>query len=311
MDIIIDEAARKNLMVILDNHSQADDGFMFDLWYGQNGFTEADWLSTWDSLSTRYASKPNVIGADLKNEPHGSATWGTGAANDWRRAAEAAGNTVLTKALNWLVLVEGIEGQVAGGQQLDRHWWGGNLEGVRNNPVRLSKTNRLVYSPHEYGPGVYAQPWFSDPNMATILADRWTKGFGYISDALSTAPILVGEFGAKNVGLDTTEGKWIRQFADYMGRKNTSWTFWAWNPNSGDTGGVLADDWNTVNTAKMDLLRQLQNKEAIPFGGTATPTPTPTPTPPRLLPRRRPQRRPQLQHRPRRPPRRRDSADRD
>ena len=187
MDIIIDEAARKNLMVILDNHSQADDGFMFDLWYGQNGFTEADWLSTWDSLATRYASKPNVIGADLKNEPHGSATWGTGAANDWRRAAEAAGNTVLTKAPNWLVLVEGIEGQVAGGQQLDRHWWGGNLEGVRSNPVRLSKTNRLVYSPHEYGPGVYAQPWFSDPNMATILADRWTKGFGYISDA-GTAP---------------------------------------------------------------------------------------------------------------------------
>ena len=70
----------------------------------------------------------------------------------------------------------------------------------------------------------------------TILADRWTKGFGYISDA-GTAPILVGEFGAKNVGLDTAEGKWIRQFADYMGRKNTSWTFWAWNPNSGIPAG--------------------------------------------------------------------------
>ena len=145
---------------------QADDGFMFDLWYGQNGFTEADWLSTWDSLSTRYASKPNVIGADLKNEPHGSATWGTGAANDWRGAAEAAGNTVLTKAPNWLVLVEGIEGQVAGGQQLDRHWWGRNLEGVRNTRFASARPTGLVYSPHEYGPGVYAQPWFSDPNMA-------------------------------------------------------------------------------------------------------------------------------------------------
>ena len=62
-------------MVILDNHSQADDGYMYDLWYGQNGFTEADWISTWESLATRYANKPNVIGADLKNEPHGSATW--------------------------------------------------------------------------------------------------------------------------------------------------------------------------------------------------------------------------------------------
>lgn len=283
MDIIIDEAATQGLMIILDNHSQADDGFMYDLWYGQNGFTEADWLATWQALADRYKNKPNVIGADLKNEPHGSATWGTGAANDWRRAAEAAGNAVLSKAPNWLILVEGIEGQVAGGQQLAQHWWGGNLEGVRNNPVRLSVANRLVYSPHEYGPGVYAQPWFSDPNMVSILADRWTKGFGYIHES-NTAPILIGEFGAKNVGLDTVEGRWIRQFADYLGRKGMSWTFWAWNPNSGDTGGVLTDDWRTVNTAKMDLLRALQNREAIPYSQTGpTPTPTtatPTPTTP-------------------------------
>ncbi|TXH42998.1 MAG: glycoside hydrolase [Actinobacteria bacterium] len=288
MDIIIDEAGRQGLLVLLDNHSQADDGFMYDLWYGQDGFTEADWLTTWTSLATRYAGKPNVIGADLKNEPHGSATWGTGAATDWRRAAELAGNAVLAKAPNWLIIVEGIEGQVAGGQTLDRHWWGGNLEGVRANPVRLNIADRLVYSPHEYGPGVFAQPWFSSPDMASILADRWTQGFGYISDS-GTAPILVGEFGAKNVGLDTVEGRWIRQFADYMGQKGTSWTFWAWNPNSGDTGGVLADDWRTIHPDKMALLSSLMSRERIDFGAatsptptptrTTTPTPTPTPTP--------------------------------
>ena len=44
MDTIIGEAASQNLMIILDNHSQADDGYMFDLWYGQNGFTEDDWV---------------------------------------------------------------------------------------------------------------------------------------------------------------------------------------------------------------------------------------------------------------------------
>ena len=278
MDVIIDEAARQGLMIILDNHSQADDGFMYDLWYGQNGYTEANWVNTWEGLAKRYVNQPNVIAADLKNEPHGSATWGTGGATDWRRASELAGNAVLAQNPNMLILVEGIEGQVAGGQSLDRHWWGGNLEGARTNPVRLSKSNKLVYSPHEYGPGVFAQPWFSDPNQASILADRWTKGFGYLVDS-GTAPVLIGEFGAKNVGLDTTEGKWIRQFADYLGRKNISWTFWAWNPNSGDTGGVLLDDWKTINTAKMTLLRSLINKEAIPFDARVTPLPTPTATP--------------------------------
>lgn len=276
MDIIIDEAATQNLMIILDNHSQADDGFMYDLWYGQNGFTETDWLTTWSNLAQRYQTKTNVIGADLKNEPHGRATWGTGSPTDWRLAAEKGGNAVLAKAPNWLILVEGIEGNVTGGQ-LDRHWWGGNLEGVANNPVRLNVNNRIVYSPHEYGPSVYTQPWFSDPNMAAVLADRWTKGFGYIHDN-NIAPILVGEFGAKNVDLDTTEGKWIRQFANYMSGKGIHWTFWSWNPNSGDTGGILTDDWKTVHTAKMDLLRSLQNRETIPYGTTTTPSPSPTPT---------------------------------
>ena len=261
MDIIIAEAGRQGLMIILDNHSSTDDSFMSPLWYGVGGYSEADWVNNWKALSARYADAPNVIGADLKNEPHGEATWGTGAANDWRRAAELAGNAVLANAPSWLIFVEGIEGPVAGGQQLDRHWWGGNLEGVRNNPVRLSVANRLVYSPHEYGPGVHAQPWFSDPKMAEILADRWEKGFGYIHDA-GTAPILIGEFGAKNVGPDTVEGRWIRQFADYLAERGISWTFWAWNPNSGDTGGVLQDDWKTINSAKMGLLSGLMARKS-------------------------------------------------
>jgi len=296
MDIIIDEAGRQGLMIILDNHSSTDDSFMSPLWYGVGGYSETDWVDNWKALSARYADTPNVIGADLKNEPHGEATWGTGAANDWRRAAELAGNAVLANAPNWLIFVEGIEGPVAGGQQLDRHWWGGNLEGARNNPVRLSVANRLVYSPHEYGPGVFAQPWFSDPKMAEILADRWQKGFGYIHDA-GTAPILIGEFGAKNVGPDTVEGRWIRQFADYLATKGISWTFWAWNPNSGDTGGVLQDDWKTINTAKMGLLSGLMARKSPAYepgsgsgaapGATTPPAQTPAsgqrPAAPRVL----------------------------
>jgi len=289
MDEIIAEAGRQGLGVLLDNHSVLNDGFMSPLWYGTGNFTEDDWVATWQMLASRYAGNRTVIGADLKNEPHGEATWGTGQANDWRRAAERAGNAVLARAPGWLIVVEGIEGPVAGGQQLDRHWWGGNLEGVRANPVRLSVPNRVVYSPHEYGPGVFNQPWFSSPDVQSILADRWQKGFGYIHDA-GIAPIFVGEFGARNVGTDTVEGRWIRQFSDYMGRKGMSWAFWSWNPNSGDTGGVLENDWRTVNPAKMALLTSLINRQPIAYGapvpgtvpvpGTpSAPGPSPAPAP--------------------------------
>ena len=41
-------------------------------------------------------------------------------------------------------------------------WWSGNLRGVKDFPVELGKhQNKLVYSPHDYGPAVYAQPWFN------------------------------------------------------------------------------------------------------------------------------------------------------
>ena len=155
MDIIIDEAAAQGLMIILDNHSQADDGFMFDLWYGQGGFTEDDWVATWTALAQRYRNRPNVVGVDLKNEPHGSATWGTGAANDWRRAAERAG------AACWRSQPDcpdhrrgdrrpGRRGPAAGPALVGRE-----PRGRAQQPGATHVANRLVYSPHEYGPGVY------------------------------------------------------------------------------------------------------------------------------------------------------------
>ena len=94
MDVIVDEASRQGLVVLLDCHSLSDDGFMWDTWYGQGGYTEDDWVSTWQMLARRYKDRPNVIGADLKNEPHGIATWGTGGDTDWRRAAERAGSAI-------------------------------------------------------------------------------------------------------------------------------------------------------------------------------------------------------------------------
>ncbi len=40
--------------------------------------------------------------------------------------------------------------------------------------------------------------------------------------------------------------------------KASSWTFWSWNPNSGDTGGILANDWRTVNQNKMAYLTPIE-----------------------------------------------------
>ena len=134
MDVIVDEARKQGLLVLLDLHSLPDDDVAHPLWYGSGGFSEADWIDAWRTMAQRFGEDRNVIGADLKNEPHGQATWGDGSATDWRAAAQRGGNAVLGIAPHWLIVVEGIEGPIASGQQLDRHWWGGNLEGVQELP---------------------------------------------------------------------------------------------------------------------------------------------------------------------------------
>ncbi|MBW4512670.1 MAG: cellulase family glycosylhydrolase [Scytonematopsis contorta HA4267-MV1] len=272
MDIIIQESARQGISIMLDSH-RLSDARIPELWYG-DGYTETDWIESWKLLANRYKNQPNVVAADLKNEPHGQASWGTNnMATDWRLAAERCGNAILGIAPNWLIVVEGVEKNVPG-QQLSGHWWGGNLEGVKNNPVRLNIGNRVVYSPHEYGAGVYNASWFSEPTFPQNLYQRWQLGFQYIADS-KIAPILIGEFGGRQVDASSKEGIWQRQLVDFIKQKNLAFTYWSWNPNSGDTGGILLDDWKTVDSPKQQLLNTLLSASTTP----TTPTPTPTPTP--------------------------------
>lgn len=253
MDAVIQEAGRQGLMVLLDSH-RLNNQRIPELWYG-DGFTEEDWISTWTILAERYKNQPHVIGADLKNEPHGKASWGTGdRATDWRLAAERAGNAILKVNRNWLIVVEGVENNVPG-QRL-KHWMGGNLEGVKRFPVRLAVQNRVVYSPHEYGAGVFQQPWFSAIDFPRNLTTRWEQGFFYIVRQ-KIAPIFVGEFGGRQVDEKSKEGIWQRRFVDYLKRNQLGFAYWSWNPNSQDTGGILQDDWVAIDQPKQQLLNQL------------------------------------------------------
>lgn len=260
MDLIVQEAQKQGLFILLDSH-RLNDREIPELWYG-DGFTEADWIDTWKLLAQRYKNQTNVIGADLKNEPHGRASWGTNdLATDWRLAAERAGNAILSINPNWLIIVEGVENNVPG-QKLKHHWQGGNLEGVKRYPVRLTNRRKLVYSPHEYGPGVFNQPYFSEPNFPKNLISRWQIGFNYISTQ-NIAPILIGEFGGRQVDNISPEGIWQNEFVKYIQKHNLSFAYWSWNPNSADTGGILLDDWQNYDRAKQQLLSQLLPSMAV------------------------------------------------
>jgi len=256
MDKVIAYAGQIGLRVILDRH-RPDASAQSALWYTAT-YSEQRWISDWQMLAQRYANNPTVVGADLHNEPRDQACWGCGDPSvDWRLAAERAGNAILAVNSNWLIFVQGNEcygaGGITRGAGVDCTWWGGNLEGAAAYPVRLNVPNRLVYSTHEYPASIYAQPWFSAPDYPNNLPAVWDKFWGYLYRT-GTAPVWVGEFGTR---LQTTlDREWLDTLTKYLGPGTSgfNWTFWSWNPDSGDTGGILNDDWLTINADKQSYL---------------------------------------------------------
>ena len=286
MDEIIRYGGSIGLRFILDRH-RPDSGGQSPLWYTAQ-YSESRWISDWVMLANRYEGNTAVVGADLHNEPHhvqgNNATgscWGCGnTATDWRLAAERAGNAILAANPNWLIFVEGVDcfgpnGVMQPTEGATCTWWGGMLAGARDYPVRLNVANRLVYSPHEYDNGVFQQSWFSDPTFPNNMPARWRSWWGYLHEE-NIAPVMLGEFGT--LLNDSQDGVWLSALMSYLGTgaNGMSWTFWCVNPNSGDTGGILMDDWQTVNTTKHNYLVPYQ----FPLdGGGTQPTATRTNTP--------------------------------
>lgn len=314
LDKVIDYCKTVGMKMLFDIHGIARSQNEA-VWTNASG--DKDLLNAWQWLAARYKNDDTILGADLFNEPHGSAfgndpaaaKWdGSSDANNWRKEAETVAGVIFKENPNWLILVEGIEATPMAGYtyaSTDKYtynydWWGGNLRGAADYPVNLGTyQNKLVYSPHDYGPDIYKQPWFTSTFDETSLANAcWSPNWYYLAEN-NTAPILVGEWGGKLTNADNK--KWLQLLAGFIAKKNLHFTFWAFNPNSGDTGGIMLDDWNTVDTAKYAIVEPALWKSSTgkyigldhqvnlglegtginvgTYYGTATTTPTPTPTP--------------------------------
>lgn len=271
MDAFIARAHAHGLRVILDRHRIESSG-QSPLWYTSR-FSEQRWIDDWTMLAGRYRSDPTVIGVDLSNEPHGSACWGCGdPAVDWAAAATRAGNAVLAANPNLLVIVEGVE-RAADGTST---WWGGGLKDAAAHPISLSVAGRLVYSPHDYPASVYGQTWFSAPDYPANLPGVWTANWGYLAQG-GTAPVFIGEFGTT---LQTqSDRQWLGALVSYIQGNGLSFGYWSFNPNSGDTGGLVQDDWTTPQSAKLAALAPLLGASSPSPTPTASPAPTASPTP--------------------------------
>lgn len=150
LEALVVKAARRGLLIMLDYHRmRAQDGIS-ELWWDWE-YPESEVIKLWNRLLDRLGRKWNVFAIDLKNEPHGVASWGWQADTDWNQAAEKMIKALAPKFSN-LFFVEGVQ-QNAAAENPCRHafFWGQNLQGVKWHPIRTGDdwlNRQVVYSPH-------------------------------------------------------------------------------------------------------------------------------------------------------------------
>ena len=100
--------------------------------------------------------------------------------------------------------------------------------------------------------------------QGTALWSRLNQSFG--NKALAgyggnRFAICLGEYGSSfslqaDLDLHTSLVAYMHGLDSYSSGHTpvVSWIFWAWNPTSSDTGGLVASDWLTINFNKVDKL---------------------------------------------------------
>ena len=260
LDQVIAALTSAGIMVILDNHNSnagwccsTTDGNT--LWYNSD-YPQSSWIADWQGMAQRYASNSLVIGADLRNEPRGTASWGGSAGTDWHAAAELGGNAVLGVNPHLLIFVEGIS------YALD-------LSGAQSLPVQLNVPNQLVYEAHNYSFDYSKLSSYSD------YLGRITPKWGYLVTGSNPQPLWIGEFGTCNtadtcIDSDSSSdgGYWFNMVTAYIQQNGIDWTYWPLNGThatgggsaygAAETYGVLNAAWNgTSNAALMTRLQSI------------------------------------------------------
>jgi hypothetical protein len=258
-----------------------------------HAYNETMWLNdlkTLAGLGTQLGVD-NIIGIDIYNEPW-DYTWA-----EWKTLTEHAFTAINSVNPNTLLFVQGISAsagnqdgtpatvtQTPHGNLATNPNWGENLFEAGANPPNMPK-DRLVFSPHTYGPSVAVQPQFMDPAQPacaglegdavgnarcnivinpTLLRSGWEEHFGYLKQ--QGYAVVVGEFGGNldwprgqaslrdqarySYLAPGTDAQWQDTFVSYMVEKGIEACYWSINPESGDTGGWYGHAYDPVsNTA--------------------------------------------------------------
>lgn len=261
---------RISVLISLHTLTSEDSG---GLWYNED-ISEKDFLKAVDLLTSNLCEDEywNVVGLDVKNEPH-KATWGTGKATDFRVGAKTIIEQMLAGCPKWLGFVEGLNYRthdvvIDGAKFTYNDWFGGGLQDAKSDPIELNTEHKIVWAPHYYTSSVFVQPYFygggklvpstrildgfvelSDTALKNRVAGTMEDMFGYLVDETPQYAVVLGEFGGI-YATDEHPKKTIQRTVDYnievmLERGYAGGFMWSLNPESkyqyvsGDKGSPL------------------------------------------------------------------------
>ena len=240
---IISGAEFRNMSILLDFHTIG--GIITEFPSLPGEVTEDEFIERWKTVLWEYGHYSNILGVDLKNEPHGNIRWPF-----WgefvRRAISSIEQSV--PYYQGLFFVEGIQ------DPYDHSVWGGSFSKLEDS-LGVVPSARIVFSPHVYGVSVRGQVALDDSDK------MWDEWFAFIQKKYQN-PLCIGEIGGWFDGDDET---WHERVLSYLQRlKIQNAFYWCLNPNSVDTGGILDFDWTTLNMEKIEFCNELQPDPVFP-----------------------------------------------
>lgn len=267
---VINFFAKNGFYVLIDNHLREDQTAIEN---------PQKWVDSWVRLGKAIAKDPiskDHVMFDLLNEPdnYGIRWEASGGKPGLENLYLSVMDALYKEDPKFLFFIEG-----AGQGGINANWGDGFVtdeklikkSGLSNpNPffqVLLHKpyVDQVVISPHVYPPSV------TNATQDYIGADLWNRmssSFGYLTKQGyegKVFPVAVGEFGSyftekKDLQSMNDIAKYFRLAGDSNDGKHQAiphWFYWSWNANSGDTGGLVADNWLDIQWRKIDYLTQI------------------------------------------------------
>jgi len=279
-------------VVMLDNHLREDQTALN---------SPEDWLRQWTDLARDLVAddplvRDNLI-IDLLNEPDNfGVSWAT------LKGLYISAMDAIDRAVGGDVLYA-VEGT---GQGLLNANWGDGFATERIDELGIQDAgpffdalltrpykDRVILAPHVYPPSVTNN---NNAVTGSALIERLdlsfgtkTKAPGYCDgDVCQRFPVMLGEFGSHLV--DAKDKESLSDLARYINDMRLGgWYWWSWNANSGDTGGLVEDNWTSIVWRKISYLRTIGLGDGSwgdwsgdgdsPSPNLPSPTPTPSPKP--------------------------------